>query len=244
MKLLSLGGFNLTKWISNDKDFLNAVPEKERAQSVRRIRDGDTSPIERALGVTWDVQNDTFIFLIKPKALADTWRKLVSLTASIFNPFGFVAPYVVKAKIFLQSLWKLCQGWDEEIPEEFLQQWSDWQKELEKLAEFSVPRFYRRMAPYPMSIQLYLFGDTSETAFCAVAYFRFVYPGGWVQCAFVAAKTSVAPVRSLSIPNLELQPAVLSLRLGNMIKKEHDFDISAVYFWSDSSAVLGQIRGP
>ena len=52
MKLLSLGGFNLTKWISNDKDFLNAVPEKERAQSVRRIRDGDTSPIERALGVT------------------------------------------------------------------------------------------------------------------------------------------------------------------------------------------------
>ena len=29
-----------------------------------------------------------------------------------------------------------------------------------------------------------------------------------------------------------------------MIKKEHDFDISPVYFWSDSSAVLGQIRGP
>ena len=95
-----------------------------------------------------------------------------------------------------------------------------------------------------MSIQLHLFGDTSETAFCAVTYFRFVYPGGWVQCAFVAAKTSVAPVRSLSIPELELQPAALSLRLGNMIKKEHDFDISAVYFWSDSSAVLGQIRVP
>ena len=29
VKLLSLGGFNLTKWISNDKDFLKAVPEEE-----------------------------------------------------------------------------------------------------------------------------------------------------------------------------------------------------------------------
>ena len=123
VKLLSLGGFNLTKWISNDIDFLNAVPEKE--QSVRSIGDGDTFPTERALGVTWDVQNDTFNFRIKPKALADTRRKVVSLTASIFDPFGFAAPYAVKAKIFLQSLWKLCQGWDERIPEEFLQQWSD-----------------------------------------------------------------------------------------------------------------------
>ena len=83
-----------------------------------------------------------------------------------------------------------------------------------------------------------------ETPFCAVAYFRFVYPGGRVQCAFVAAKTRVAPVRPLSIPKLELQAALLSLRLGNMIKKEHDFDISPVYVWSDSIAVLGQIRGP
>ena len=190
MKLLSLGGFNLTKWISNDKVFLNAVPEKERAQSVQSIGDGDTLSTERALGVTWDVQNDTSIFRIKPKALADTRRKVVTLTASIFDPFGFVTPYVVRAKIFLHSLWKLCQGWDERIPEEFLQQWSDWQKKLETLAEYSVPRFYRRVAPYPMSIQLHVFGDASETQFCAVAYFPFVYPGSRAQCAFVAAKTS------------------------------------------------------
>jgi len=143
---------------------------------VRSIVDGETLPTERALGVTWDVQNYTFIFKIKPRELADTRRKVVSLTASIFDPIGFVAPYVVRAKIFLQSLWKLRQGWDERIPEEFIQEWSDWQNELEKLAEFSVPRFYRRVALYLMSIQLHVFGDASESAFCAVAYFRFEYP--------------------------------------------------------------------
>ena len=244
VKLLSLGGFNLTKWISNDKDFLKAVPKEERAQSVRRIVDGDTLPTERALGVTWDVQNDTSIFKIKPRGLADTRRKVVSLTASIFAPIGFVAPYVVRAKIFLQSLWKLRQGWDERMPEEFIQEWSDWQNELEKLAEFSVPRFYRRVALYPMSIQLHVFGDASESAFCTVAYFRFEYPGGQRQCAFVAAKTRVAPVKPLSVPKLELQAAVLNVRLASMIQKEHDYEISTIWFWSDSSAVIGQIRGP
>ena len=32
VKLLSLGGVNLTKWISNNKDFISLVPEKDRAQ--------------------------------------------------------------------------------------------------------------------------------------------------------------------------------------------------------------------
>ena len=243
VNLLSLGEFRLTKWISNDKHLLNAIPVEERAQSVRTIGEGGTLPAERALGVIWDVQKDVFLFKIKPKELADTRRKVISLTASIFDPIGLLAPFIVRAKIFLQSLWKLRQGWDEHIPEEFQQEWSAWQKELESLAEFSVPQFYRLFMASPISIQLHLFGDASERAFCAVAYFRFEYSGGERQCAFVAAKTRVAPVKPLSIPRLELQAAVLSVRLAIMIQKEHDYEISSTHYWSDSSAVIGQIRG-
>ena len=95
-----------------------------------------------------------------------------------------------------------------------------------------------------MSIWLHVFGDASEIAFCAVAYLRFEYPGGQRQCTFVAAKTRVAPVKPLSIPKLELQAAVLSVRLAGVIQREHDYKISTVCFWSDSSTVIGQIRGP
>ena len=28
-----------------------------------------------------------------------------------------------------------------------------------------------------------------------------------------------------------------------MIKKEHDYEVSSTYYWSDSSAVIGQIHG-
>ena len=37
VNLLSLGGFRLTKWISNDKVLLNAIPVGLRAQSVRTV---------------------------------------------------------------------------------------------------------------------------------------------------------------------------------------------------------------
>ncbi|XP_015776940.1 PREDICTED: uncharacterized protein LOC107354957 [Acropora digitifera] len=241
--LLSLGGFRLTKWISNDKDLLTAIPAELRAQSVRTIGEEGIFPTERALGVIWDVHKHAFLFKIKPKELADTRRKDISLTASIFESIGFLAPFIVRAKIFLQSLWKLRQGWDEKVPEAIQQEWSVWQKELQSLAEFLAPRFYRLVMVSPTSIQLHLFSDASEKAFCAVAYFRFEYPSGERQCAFVAAKTRVAPVKPLSIPRLELQAAVLSVRLACMIQKEHDYEVSSTYYWSDSSAVIGQIHG-
>jgi len=63
------------------------------------------------------------------------------------------------------------------------------------------------------------------------------------DCAFVAANTRVAPVKPLSIPRLELQAAVLGVRLASMIQKEHDYEISSTHYWRDSSAVIGQIRG-
>jgi hypothetical protein len=145
--------------------------------------------------------------------------------------------------MFLQTLWQLRQGWDDEIPKDYQQEWSHWQKEVEDLHEFTVPRFYRVIGLSPRTLQLHVFGDASERAFCAVAYFRFEYSNGQKQCIFVAAKTRVAPIKSLSIPKLELQAAVLSARLADSIRREHDYDISTTHYWSDSSAVLGQICG-
>ena len=88
-----------------------------------------------------------------------------------------------------------------------------------------------------------MFGDASEQAFCSVAYFRFSYANGSVKCAFVTAKTRVAPKKPLSIPRLELQAAVLSARLSTVVIKEHDYRIDSTYLWTDSSTVFQWIRG-
>ena len=149
-------------------------------------------------------------FKIKPKELADTRRKVIGLTASVFDPVGFLASFIVQANIFFQSLWKLRQGWDEKTPEEIQQEWSAVsQKELESLAEFSVPRFYRlgmvspTSPPFSCTCLVILVRKHSH-----VAYFRFEYPDGGRQCVFVAAKTRAAPMKPLSIPRPESQAAV------------------------------------
>ena len=64
--LLSMRGFKLTKWLSNSQRVLEPLPESERAAQVKDL-DFDKTPIERALGVRWNVSSDTFGFAIVVK---------------------------------------------------------------------------------------------------------------------------------------------------------------------------------
>ena len=62
-RLLSTGGFRLTKWLSNDKDVLETIPKYERAPSVLDLDlFNDNLPLERTLGVQWNVDSDSFTF--------------------------------------------------------------------------------------------------------------------------------------------------------------------------------------
>lgn len=54
-ELLQKGGFKLTKWLSNDREVLTAIPEGERASSVVNL-DIDDLPTETALGLKWNVE--------------------------------------------------------------------------------------------------------------------------------------------------------------------------------------------
>ncbi|XP_044163003.1 uncharacterized protein LOC122947631 [Acropora millepora] len=200
-------------------------------------------PVERALGVSWDTNSDCFVYGVVKRNIADTRRKMLSLIASLFDPIGFLAPFLVRAKILLQRMWQCGVGWDDVLPSELLEEWSQWQEELDGISQFRISRFYRHVPDSPSAIELHVFGDASEQAFCSVAYLRFCYASGAVKCAFVMAKTRVASKKPLSIPKLELQAAVLSARLSLVVIKEHDYIIDSTYFWTDSSTVFQWIRG-
>ena len=62
-KLMFKAGFNLTKWISNDREALESIPACDRAKDVKELDlTKDALPIERALGVSWFVETDKFGF--------------------------------------------------------------------------------------------------------------------------------------------------------------------------------------
>ena len=87
-------------------------------------------PSERALGVLWKVETDTFGFDTSRKEKPDTQRGLLSITSSVYDPLGFVSPFVLKAKMIFQSLCRLKIGWDDPIPSIMLEQWKRWLVDL------------------------------------------------------------------------------------------------------------------
>ena len=53
------------KFLSNSKEVIKNVPESDRAEGVKEINlDLDKLPLERALGVRWCVESDSFEFNI------------------------------------------------------------------------------------------------------------------------------------------------------------------------------------
>ena len=56
------------------------------------------------------------------------------------------------------------------------------------------------------------------------------------------AKSRLAPIKSITIPRMELSAAVVATRLDSMIRQEIDLKINQSQFWTDSTCVLGYIK--
>ena len=241
-ELLRRGGFRLTKWLSNSRKVVESIPEAERATVVKNL-DFDLPIIERALGVRWDVASDTVSFSITIKDRPATRRGLLSVISSVYDPLGFVAPFVLPAKILLQDLCKRKFDWDDPIPQEDLARWQAWMSELPKLEHFRVERCFKpRDFGKVESCQLHLFSDASEVAYGAASYLRMANGNGDVHCSFVMGKSRLAPLKPVTIPRMELSAAVLSTRLDRMIRDEIEYKIDDSIFWTDSTCVLRYVE--
>ncbi len=88
---------------------------------------------------------------------------------------------------------------------------------------------------------LLIFGDGSTMASCTLAYLRWQMVDGTVQCRLVAEKTRVAPKCKISIPRMELVGALLAVRLAWKIRDSLQMELEAVWYFTDSTAMLGII---
>ena len=87
-----------------------------------------------------------------------------------------------------------------------------------------------------------MFDDASEDTMCAVAYLRSQPKEYSAGLAFVIGKLRVVPMRHLSIPRLEMQVAVMAVRLKEQIVKKYEMKVYILSFWSDSTTVLQWIH--
>jgi hypothetical protein len=117
--MLSLGGFELVKWMSNDKAVLSTMPSDLRAPHVRTLDTAaDALPCTKTLRVGWNADADTFQFKIATSPGIATKRCILSTIAAIYDPLGFVSPVVLEGKQILQELTCKGLGWDQQTPRE------------------------------------------------------------------------------------------------------------------------------
>ena len=241
-ELLARGGFHLTKWISNSQQVIDAIPQSERSASIKNLDLDDTSLCERALGVHWNIQNDTFGYKIIKKDRPVTRRGILSIVSSIYDPLGFVSPYILTAKAILQDLCQQGLGWDEDVPGNSKNKWLAWLSDLPKLEQFYIPRCFKEAKLDIITrCELHHFSDASSKGYGAVSYLRQIDNLGQVHCSLVMAKSRLAPLKAMTIPRMELSAAVLATRLDKMILHELTMPIDDSIFWTDSTCVLRYI---
>lgn len=138
MKICGHGGFRLNKWVSNRRKVLDSIPKSELAKEMKTLDlDQDELPMEKALGLNWCVESDTFKFKITIRDRPFTRRGLLSVVGSVYDPLGVLAPVVLPAKTILQELCRLKIGWDDDLPEHIRKRWCDWLASLPALEHFS-----------------------------------------------------------------------------------------------------------
>ncbi|XP_053402855.1 uncharacterized protein LOC128558076 [Mercenaria mercenaria] len=241
--LLRRGGFRLTKWLSNKRDVVESIPESERAPSIMNLSKSDSLPVDRALGVQWNVEKDELKFKVKVSEKPITRRGILSIVSSIFDPLGLVAPVTLRAKAIVQNLCRQKLSWDDPIPEKDTYEWKQWLDTLPYLESVSVRRCFKPQDFGTLkNVQLHVFCDSSQLGYGACVYLRLKDEKNLISCSLVAGKSRLAPIKQTSIPRLELSGAVVASRLYTLVADELEIDIDSVTFWTDSMIILGYIK--
>ena len=106
-KLPREGGFRITKLASNSPQVLEALRQGERANPSISL-DLNQLPVGRALGLHWDADLETSQFKVIPTNKPPTKRGILSTVSSLYDPLGFLGPFLLPAKVTLQELWRIA----------------------------------------------------------------------------------------------------------------------------------------
>lgn len=240
LQLLLAGGcFELRKWSSNEPQVLADLPPDElESPLVFSIEDSGV----KILGLYWDPKQDVFSYFVRPFDDRFTKRTLLSYIAKIYDPMGFITPFSFAMKEIIQKLWLAKLEWDTPMPPVLVTQWKRVIANITCLASLKIPRC---IFPHDvMDYRLAGFCDASQTGYAAALYICCRFHTGW-SCNLIKAKSKVAPLKSLTIPRLELCAALLLSKLVKSVQTEGTpFFPCDVYLFSDSEIVLSWLYTP
>lgn len=145
-----------------------------------------------------------------------TKRSVLSRTARLFDPLGWLAPIIIRAKLLVQTAWLQHLDWDAPLADGNAATWIRLEEELPLLESVRLPRGFGH-GHRTTALELHGFADASELAYAAVVYLR-AGDAASPSVSLVAARTKVAPLKRVSLPRLELCAASLLAGLAEHIR--------------------------
>ncbi|XP_043264010.1 uncharacterized protein LOC122404151 [Colletes gigas] len=241
-ELLQGGGFQLRKWAGNSPQLLQNIPHSAHSHAVDLTLFEDSEL--KVLGLRWIPSGDYFYFNLQrfqPSATPMTKRNLFSEIAKLFDPLGWLSPVVIRAKVLMQSQWLEKIQWDDQISANTQRTWNAFCADWSSLKKLKIPRWIRYGAD-TVSVELHGFCDASLAAYSAVTYLRVTTTNNDVFTTLMMAKTRVAPIKTQSIPVLELNGAVLLSELVVHVKRSLSLKVDRIICWTDSTIALAWLR--
>ena len=177
--------------------------------------DKGSLPSVITLGVLWLAEEDVFPYKVNPPEndYPLTKRNFLRKVAMLFDPIGFLTPYVIRAKILLQEMWTSGLDWDDPLGQSQARTAKMWFEELRELTDVKVPRCLQLNCNVG-AVTLHTFTDASGKAYGAATYTRYQYKDGTISTRLIASNTRVAPLSATSIPRLYL--------MANRVGEIHD----------------------
>ena len=268
-RILKDGAFNLRKFRTNSSALQHEIDttenQLESPQGVQSPSLDETyadatlgkphsteSSTVKVLGVVWDPGEDNLKFSVADvtevaATIEPTKRNVVSIIGKFYDPLGYLAPVIIRFKRLFQKLCEHQVEWDESLPESLRKEWKMLVEDLRHSNPICIPRSYQQgMVGEVYSYSLCGFCDASTTAYAAVVYVVVKTEADSARCArFLASKTMVAPLQTLTVPRLELLSALLLSRLVTTVLSslKSCLPVSEIECYTDSTVALHWIKG-
>ena len=99
------------------------INEEDRASEIDLEK--RELPTTKTLGVLWSAADDKFFFRhsLQLDGFEFTKRNVLKKTATVYDPLGFLSPYIVRSKLLMQKAWVEAGTWDDLLPEHHQLEW-------------------------------------------------------------------------------------------------------------------------
>ena len=186
-------GFQLQQFATNERTLKTKLAEAE-GENLEEIK---------LFGMRWNTSEDKIgPYKLKLDIEANTKKDILSTLNSIYDIYNIYAPFLLKAKLFLQRL--SCDKsikWKTVLNEELSKEWNKIAKKWNSIPTVDIERkIGKRNGQY----ELYAFTDASRNAIGVIIYAKEVITG---KITYFNAKSSLLndTLRKKSMPSLEFQ---------------------------------------